>query len=141
MDAFVGEMMHKLKASGRAANTIVVSTGDHGIPIYCGKTSVYPAGTHGPHYGTGPHDDAIRHKEAQPLPYELQPTSAWPMRQKGEQYDLNADHWAVKNLINDPAHAKTVSKLRKEFAIWRSFTSDTDEPFEALIAGKLAHKP
>jgi N-sulfoglucosamine sulfohydrolase len=54
IDDFVGKMLKKLDASGQADNTIVVFTGDHGIPTARGKTSVYPAGTHVPCYIRGP---------------------------------------------------------------------------------------
>jgi len=263
MDAFVGEMMQKLKASGQAANTIVVFTGDHGIPIYRGKTSVYPAGTHvpcfikgpgiktartlttpisqmdfnptfleafgiapqplchgkslwpilsgqtealpdrrtimtetnhgsssapktlkptkaravcdgrfyyignvyqdtftgpveqalfigsgsgeygdpGPQYGIDLHDDAIRHKADQPLPYELLRQLCLADAPKEELYDLDADPWAVKNLVTDPAHAETLAKLRQEFTTWRTFTKDTDEPFAPKTAATRPIKP
>lgn len=54
IDNFVGVMLDKLEASGEAKQTIVVFTGDHGIPIQRGKTSVYPAGTHVPCFISGP---------------------------------------------------------------------------------------
>ena len=71
-------------------------------------------------------DETVRQKQAQPLPYEL-------LRQLGmgdappeERYDLDADPWAVKNLIAAPAHADTLARLRKEFADWRTFSEDAD---------------
>ena len=258
MDAFVGEMMKKLEASGQAGNTIVVFTGDHGIPVARGKTSVYPAGTHVPCYIKGPgiktgrtlttpisqmdlnptfleafgitpqpvchgkslwpilsgksdalpdrstimtetnhgmssapkglkptkaravcdgrfyyignvyqdtfkgpveqaisigsgsgeygdpgqqygidlHDEAIRHKADQPLPYELLRQLCMADAPKEELYDLDADPWAVKNLISDPAHAEMLAMLRKEFSAWRTFTKDSDEPF-TMRSGKV----
>ena len=42
----------------------------------------------------------------------------------------------MKNLINDPAHAETLAKLREEFNQWRTFTKDNDEPF-TLRGGKV----
>jgi hypothetical protein len=42
-----------------------------------------------------------------------------------ELYDLDADPWAVKNLINDPAHAATLGLMRKEFADWQQFSHDS----------------
>ena len=54
IDAFVGEMWEKLEGSGQADRTLVVFTGDHGIPCQRGKTSVYPAGMHVPLYIKGP---------------------------------------------------------------------------------------
>ena len=258
IDAFVGDMLKKLEASGQADNTIVVFTGDHGIGYARGKTSVYPAGTQVPCYIKGPgiktgrtlttpisqmdfnptflealgiapqpvchgkslwpilsgkadvlperitimtetnvglssapktqkptkaravcdgrfyyignvyqdtfkgpveqaiaigsgsgeygdpgqqygidlHDEAIRHKDDQPLPYELLRQLCMADAPREELYDLDADPWAVKNLINDPAHAETLAKLRKEFAEWRSFTKDNDRPF-AMRSGKV----
>ena len=258
MDAFVGEMMQKLEASGQADNTIVVFTGDHGIPVARGKTSVYPAGTHvpcyikgpgvktgrtlttpisqmdfnptfleafgiapqpachakslwpilsgktdalpdrttimtetnhgsssapktlnptkaravcdgrfyyignvyqdtfkgpaeqaiaigsgsgeygdpGPQYGIDLHDDAIRNKSDQPLPYELLRQLCMADAPKEELYDLDADPWAVKNLINNPAQAETLAKLRQEFTTWRANTQDSDLPFTSC-SGKM----
>lgn len=257
IDAFVGELLKKLEASGQAQRTIVVFTGDHGIPIYRGKTSVYPAGTQVPCYIKGPgiktgrtvtapisqmdfnptfleafgvapqpichgkslwpilsgktdalpdrdtimtetngglasapkaqkptkaravcdgrfyyignvyqdtfrgpvekalsigsgsgeygdpgpqysidlHDEAIRHKGDQPLPYELLRQLCMADAPREELYDLDTDPWAVKNLINDAAHAETLARLRKEFATWRAVTKDNDEPF-TLRGGK-----
>ena len=54
IDDFVGATLAKLEASGQADRTIVVFTGDHGIGIFRGKTSVYPAGTHVPLFVKGP---------------------------------------------------------------------------------------
>jgi arylsulfatase A-like enzyme len=258
MDAFVGDLMKKLEASGQSNNTIVVFTGDHGIPVARGKTSVYPAGTHvpcyikgpgirtgrtlstpisqmdfnptfleafgispqpvchgkslwpmlsgktdslldrhtimtetnhgsssapkelkptkgravcdgrfyyignvyqdtfkgpvkqaisigsgsgeygdpGPQYGIDLHDDAIRHKGDQPLPYELLRQLCMADAPKEELYDLDSDPWAVKNLVNDPAHAETLTQLRQEFTTWRTITQDNDLPFNARI-GKV----
>lgn len=263
IDAFVGEMMQKLEASGQASNTIVVFTGDHGIPVQRGKTSVYPAGTHvpcfikgpgiktertlttpisqmdfnptfleafgiapqpvchgkslwpilngkvdllpdrqtimtqtnhgsssapkqlkgtkaravcdgrfyyignvyqdtfkgpveqaisigsgsgeygdpGPQYGIDLHDDSIRQKAQQPIPYELLRQLCMADAPKEELYDLDTDPWAVKNLINDPAHAETLAKLRQEFTTWRRFTKDNDLPFGSKPAAKRPIKP
>lgn len=258
IDAFVGDMLKKLEASGQADNTIVIFTGDHGIPVARGKTSVYPAGTHvpcfirgpgiksrrtlttpisqmdfnptfleafgiapqpvchgkslwpmlsgkadtlpdratimtetngglssapkaqkptkaravcdgrfyyignvyqdtfqgpveqaisigsgdgeygdpGQQYGIDLHDETIRHKDNQPLPYELLRQLCMADAPPEELYDLDADPWAVKNLINDAAHAETLARLRKEFTTWRTFTKDNDEPF-ALRSGRV----
>ncbi|QDU88959.1 Choline-sulfatase [Pirellulimonas nuda] len=54
IDAFVGSMLDRLEASGEADRTLVVFTGDHGIPVQRGKTSVYPAGTQVPCFVRGP---------------------------------------------------------------------------------------
>jgi len=69
----------------------------------------------GPQYGIDLHDDAIRQKSDQPLPYELlrQPCMAGAPRE--ELYDLDTDPRAVKNLIDDPSHAEILTKLRAEF--------------------------
>ncbi|MBA4016498.1 MAG: hypothetical protein C0483_04865 [Pirellula sp.] len=252
VDKFVGEMLQKLEAGGQAQNTIVIFSGDHGIPIFRGKTSVYPAGTQVPCYIKGPgiktgrtlttpisqmdfnptileafgiapqpvchgkslwpilsgkadalpervtimtetngglasapsttkptkaravcdgrfyyignvyqdtvnepvekvlhlgsgngeygdpgppyhidlHDEAVRHKADQPLPYELLRRLCMNDTPREELYDLDADPWAVKNLVNDPAHAETLARLRQEFTQWRKFTKDDDQPFE-----------
>ena len=251
IDAFVGSMMKKLEVSSQASQTIVVFTGDHGIPIARGKTSVYPAGTHvpcyikgpgikpgrtlsvpisqmdfnptfleafgimpqsvchgkslwpilsgktdvlpdrntimtetnhglssapkgleptkaravcdgryyyirnvyqdtftgpvedalfigsgsgeygdpGPQYGIDLHDEAIRHKSDQSLPYELLRQLSMADAPLEELYDLDADPWAVKNLVSDSSHAVSLAKLREEFTAWRTFTQDNDKPF------------
>ena len=249
IDAFVGELLKKLEASGQADRTIVVFTGDHGIGYARGKTSIYPAGTHVPLYVKGPgiktgrvigapvsqmdfnptfleafglapigkthakslwpilsgkadalpdrrtimaethnslmsqpdvrgdgtmaravcdgrfyyianliqtkttlpedkainvgtghgeygdpgpqyaidlHDETVRQKTAQPLPYELLRQLCMGDAPKEELYDLAADPWGVKNLIADPAHAATLAQMRKEFADWRKATDDRD---------------
>jgi arylsulfatase A-like enzyme len=260
IDAFVGEMLKKLEASGQADRTIVIFTGDHGIGVQRGKTSVYPAGTQVPCYIKGPgiktgrtlstpisqmdfnptfleafgiapqpvchgkslwpmlsgkadalpdratimtetngglasapkaqkptkaravcdgrfyyignvyqdtfrgpvekalsigsgdgeygdpgqqygidlHDESIRHKDDQPLPYELLRQLCMADAPKEELYDLDADPWAVKNLVNDAAHAGTLARLRKEFTTWRTFTKDDDKPFTLRAGGKPA---
>jgi hypothetical protein len=45
---------------------------------------------------------------------------------KEELYDLDADPWAVKNLIADPVHADALAKMRKDLTEWRTFSEDTD---------------
>ncbi len=248
IDEFVGALLEKLHASGQAERTIVVFTGDHGIPVQRGKTSIYPAGTHVPCYFKGPgikagrvisapisqmdfnptfleafgippadvchgkslwpilsgrvdqlpdrqtvmtetnnsfmsapgsgdttmaravcdgryyyignliqatvqgpvektlfigsgygeygdpgpqyaidlHDETVRHKQDQPLPYELLRQLCLSDAPAEELYDLDADPWAVKNLVDDPAHGKTLARLRGEFAAWRKATDDRD---------------
>ncbi len=248
IDEFVGTMLEKLEASGQAERTIVVFTGDHGIPVQRGKTSVYPAGTHVPCYIKGPgikpgrllstpisqldfnptfleafgvapqpvchgrslwpilsgktdtlpdrqtimtetnianssapketkptaaravcdgrfyyirnliqdtfqgpgeqalfigsgsgeygdpgpqyaidlHDDSIRERERQPMPYELLRQLCLSDAPAEELYDLDADPWAVHNLVADPEYADTLAKLRQAFAEWRRFTQDPD---------------
>jgi N-sulfoglucosamine sulfohydrolase len=54
VDAVVGRLMKQLKASGQLDRTLLVFTGDHGIPCQRGKTSIYPAGTHVPLFIQGP---------------------------------------------------------------------------------------
>lgn len=248
-DEFVGALLAKLEASGQAERTLVVFTGDHGIPIFRGKTSVYPAGTQvplfikgpgmkpgrvittpvsqmdfnptfleafglpplpdthasslwpvlsgksdriagretiltetnnslmsqpankgdrtaaravcdgryyyianviqertklpeekaiavgtghgeygdpGPQYAIDLHDEAVRQKAAQPLPYELLRQLCMGDAPKEELYDLDRDPWAVKNLANDPAHSAALAKMRAEMKHWRAFTGDRD---------------
>ncbi len=248
IDAFVGQLLTKLEASGQADRTIVVFTGDHGIPVQRGKTSVYPAGTQVPCYIKGPnipggrivsapisqmdfnptflaafgikpaevchgeslwpilrgeteqvadrrtimtetnnsfmsapgkgdttmaravcdgryyyihniiqetvtgpveqalfigsghgeygdlgpqysndlHDETIRRKDSQPLPYELLRQLCMSDAPKEELYDLDADPWGVKNLIDDPTHAKALARMRAECVKWRGVTGDAD---------------
>ncbi len=249
IDAFVGEMMARLEASGQADRTLVVFTGDHGIPVQRGKTSIYPAGTQvplfikgpgvetgriidtpvsqmdfnptfleafgveaepncqgkslwpilsgkenhipnrktiltetnnsfmsspgnkgdstmaravcdgrfyyignliqetttlpeeeainigtghgeygdpGPQYAIDLHDETVRNKDDQPLPYELLRQLCMSDAPAEELYDLDADPWAVNNLIDAPAHADTLARMREEFADWRAFSEDAD---------------
>ncbi len=248
IDAFVGRLLKKLEASGQANRTLVVFTGDHGIPVQRGKTSIYPAGTHVPCFIKGPgvqtartitapisqldfhptflqtfglqpaenchgkslwpilqgrteviderqtimtetnnsflsspvggnetmaravcdgryyyirniiqktstdaadkvvfvgsghgeygdpgaqyandlHDETVRHKESQPLPYELLRQLCMSDAPPEELYDLNADPWAVNNLIKDPQHSDALTTMRQQMQQWRTSTSDAD---------------
>jgi N-sulfoglucosamine sulfohydrolase len=249
VDDFVGMMLKKLDESGQADRTLVVLTGDHGIPCQRGKTSVYPAGTHvplfvrgpgvkggrvvtapvsqldfnptftealaaeplkkvhgtslwpvlsgkadavagratvmtetnnscmsqrdgpgdltaaravcdgrfyyvlnvvqkktelpeekavnvgtgfgeygdpGPQYAIDLHDETVRQKEKQPVPYELLRQLCMGDAPKEELYDLDADPWAVKNLVANPTHAKALARMRAEMTAWREATADTD---------------
>ena len=83
-------------------------------------------GNPGPQYAIDLHDDTVRSKDKQPLPYELLRQLCMGDAPKEELYDLDADPWGVKNLINDPAHAETLARMRKEFTDWRTFTKDAD---------------
>ncbi len=248
IDDFVGKMMAKLEASGQAHRTVVVFTGDHGIPVQRGKTSVYPAGTHvpcfikgpmissgrvisapisqmdfnptfleafgvtpaevchgkslwpilrgetdviadrqtimtetnnsfmsspvggdktmaravcdgryyyiknliqetssgsaekfvfvgsghgeygdpGPQYANNLHDETVLQKDAQPLPYELLRQLCMSDAPSEELYDLDADPWGVKNLVDSPEQADVLARLRLEFKYWRKATGDAD---------------
>jgi arylsulfatase A-like enzyme len=86
-------------------------------------------GDPGPQYSIDLHDETVRHKDDQPLPYELLRQLCMADAPREDLYDLDADPWAVKNLINDAAHAETLARLRKDFTTWRTFTKDNDEPF------------
>jgi hypothetical protein len=94
-------------------------------------------GDPGPQYGIDFHDEAIRHKNDQPLPYELLRQLCMADAPREELYDLDADPWAVKNLVNDPSFAEALARLRHEFTKWRTSTKDTDEPF-TMRSGKSA---
>lgn len=83
-------------------------------------------GNPGPQYAIDLHDDTVRSKDKQPLPYELLRQLCMGDAPKEELYDLDADPWGVKNLINDSAQAETLARMRKEFAEWRTFTKDAD---------------
>jgi len=89
-----------------------------------------------PQYSIDLHDETVRQKDKQPLPYELLRQLCMADAPKEELYDLDADPWAVKNLINDPAHAQTLARMRIEFTNWRTFTKDNDEPF-TIKGGKV----
>lgn len=47
-DREVGELLRKLESLGELENTIVVMTGDHGMPFPRGKANLYDLGTHVP---------------------------------------------------------------------------------------------
>jgi N-sulfoglucosamine sulfohydrolase len=47
-DREVGELVERLKQMGELDNTIVVMTGDHGMPFPRGKANLYDLGTHVP---------------------------------------------------------------------------------------------
>ena len=249
IDAFVGEILGKLRSSGQADRTLVVLTGDHGIGVQRGKTSIYPAGTQVPCYIQGPgvrgrrvvktpisqmdfnptfleafglepqpachgrslwpilagrsddlddratimtetnnsfmstpgrkgdttaaravcdgryyyianiiqegvslpeeralsvgsghgeygdpgpqysidlHDETVRRKDTQPLPYELLRQLCMSDAPKEELYDLDADPWAVENLVDDRAHAETLAAMRREMKDWREASGDRD---------------
>ena len=83
-------------------------------------------GDPGPQYAIDLHDETVRQKDKQPLPYELLRQLCMGDAPKEELYDLDTDPWAVKNLIADPAHADTLARLRQEFAAWRQATGDRD---------------
>ncbi len=83
-------------------------------------------GDPGPQYAIDLHDETVRMKDTQPLPYELLRQLCMNDAPPEELYDLDADPWAVKNLVNDPAHAEALARMRKEFADWRAFTKDAD---------------
>ena len=83
-------------------------------------------GDPGPQYSIDLHDETVRHKADQPLPYELLRQLCMGDAPKEELYDLDADPWGVKNLVNDPASADTLARMRKEFADWRAFSKDAD---------------
>lgn len=91
-------------------------------------------GDPGPQYSIDLHDETVRHKDDQPLPYELLRQLCMANAPKEELYDLDADPWAVNNLVNDPKQTKTLARLRAEFQTWRTVTKDNDEPF-ALKGG------
>ena len=83
-------------------------------------------GDPGPQYAIDLHDETVRHKADQPLPYELLRQLCMGDAPPEELYDLDADPWGVKNLIPGPAHADTFARMRKEFADWRTATDDRD---------------
>ena len=83
-------------------------------------------GDPGPQYAIDLHDETVRHKADQRLPYELLRQLCMGDAPPEELYDLDADPWAVKNLVADPAHADTLARMRKEFAEWRTATDDHD---------------
>ena len=83
-------------------------------------------GDPGPQYSIDLHDETVRQRVAQPLPYELLRQLCMGDAPKEELYDLETDPWAVKNLIADAAHAETLARLRKEMADWRKATNDRD---------------
>ena len=41
-----------------------------------------------------------------------------------ELYDLDADPWELTNLADDPAHAKTLARLRADLDAWMDDQGD-----------------
>jgi len=83
-------------------------------------------GDSGPQYAMDLHDETVRQKTAQPVPYELLRQLCMGDSPKEELYDLESDPWGVKNLATDPAHATTLATMRAEMKHWREFTGDRD---------------
>jgi N-sulfoglucosamine sulfohydrolase len=83
-------------------------------------------GDPGPQYEIDLHDETIRQKNEQPLPYELLRQLCMSDAPPEELYDLDSDPWAVNNLINDPKHAEIVDKMRREMQAWRKRSHDVD---------------
>ena len=83
-------------------------------------------GDPGPQYEIDLHDETVRQKERQPVPYELLRQLCMSDAPLEELYDLDSDPWAVNNLINDPNHAKIAEKMRAEMTLWRNRTNDVD---------------
>ena len=110
---YIGNLIHDtVKGPADKALFIGSGSGEYGNP--------------GPQYAIDLHDDTIRQKDKQPLPYELLRQLCMSDAPKEELYDLDADPWAVKNLISDPAQANTLARMRKEFADWRAFSNDAE---------------
>jgi hypothetical protein len=83
-------------------------------------------GDPGPQYAIDLHDQTVRQKSAQPLPYELLRQLCMGDAPPEELYDLDSDPWAVNNLVDDPASAKTLAWMRDEMKRWRQVTADRD---------------
>lgn len=83
-------------------------------------------GDPGPQYDIDLHDETIRQKAAQPLPYELLRQLCMSDAPPEELYDLHSDPWAVRNLIADPQYAVVADRMRREMADWRHRTNDAD---------------
>lgn len=75
-------------------------------------------------YAIDLHDDAVRNKAEQPVPYELLRQLCMSDAPAEELYDLDADPWAVNNLAEDPSYASIKATLRGEMARWRLRTED-----------------
>jgi N-sulfoglucosamine sulfohydrolase len=83
-------------------------------------------GDPGPQYEIDLHDETVRQKDQQPLPYELLRQLCMSDAPPEELYDLDSDPWAVNNLINDPEHAEIAKVMRSEMAHWRERTNDAE---------------
>ncbi len=81
-------------------------------------------GDPGPQYAIDMHDEAVREKAKQPLPYELLRQLCMGDAPAEELYDLDTDPWALKNLASEPAHAATLERMRSQMNHWRTFTND-----------------
>lgn len=83
-------------------------------------------GDPGPQYAIDLHDETVRQKDDQPLPYELLRQLCMGDAPAEELYDLAADPCAVKNLAGDPEYRRPLERLRAEMSQWREFTGDRD---------------
>ncbi len=83
-------------------------------------------GDPGPQYEIDLHDETIRQKASQPLPYELLRQLCMSDAPPEELYDLDSDPWAVHNLIDDREYAEVANRMRNELGEWRTRTNDVD---------------
>ncbi len=83
-------------------------------------------GDPGPQYEIDLHDETIRQKDQQPLPYELLRQLCMSDAPPEELYDLDSDPWAINNLIHNPKYTKTAEKMRAEMVSWREQTNDVN---------------
>ena len=55
-----------------------------------------------------------------------------PSRAPEELYDLKTDPWELKNLADEPKHAKTLLKMRKTLDQWIKQTGDQGQKVESM---------
>jgi len=55
-----------------------------------------------------------------------------PHRASEELYDLKTDPWELENLADDPKHAKTLLKMRKNLEQWIEETGDRGQEVESM---------
>lgn len=98
-------------------------------------------GDPGNQYGIDLHDESIRVKAEQPLPYELLRQLCMSDAPKEELYDLDSDPWAVKNLVADSTQQDTLKRLRQELDQWRTFSKDSNVHPSQIPRRTKAAKP
>ncbi len=101
-------------------------TGKEEEAIYIGSGSGEYGDSAGIYY-IDLHNESIRIKDENPLPYELLRQLCMNDAPDEELYDLKADPWAVNNLVDDPDYASVLGRMRNEMDYWRNRSDDKDQ--------------
>jgi N-sulfoglucosamine sulfohydrolase len=97
-------------------------------------------GDPGPQYVIDLHDESVRCKETQPVPYELLRRLCMGDAPPEELYDLQIDPWGIRNLVNEPSEADTLARMRTEMKRWRMATQDRDVHPKTIARRTESHR-